>query len=219
MATKKPKSTGKQKSGTKASPPAMTPQQQALWSAMTHIQKTVAPYLLAGKQYAEAYRLARPDQAARMKKSTLTNTAWQIANNKNVVAWLEAMREQIISNAIMTREEALERLSIIARANLNDLIDFGEYRLGEENGQPIIQSTWRIKPQAQMTPEAIATISEITSGKEGIKIKQHSALAALKQLSEMMGWDAPVKVQPLEPKSLDDFYNDVDEADETGADT
>jgi phage terminase small subunit len=36
----------------------------------------------------------------------------------------------------------------------------------------------------------MSAISELTTGKDGIKLKMHDPKAAIKQLAEMQGWDA-----------------------------
>ena len=109
---------------------------------------------------------------------------------------MDAMKLQAVSEAVMTRTEALEKLSALARTDLKDLVEFGEYELGSdpESGEPIIQSSWRIKSSALQDPAKMAAISELTASKEGIKIKTHSPLTAIKQLSDMQGWDAAKKV-------------------------
>jgi phage terminase small subunit len=40
----------------------------------------------------------------------------------------------------------------------------------------------------------MAAISELTAGRDGIKIKTHSPLDAIKQLSKMQGWETAQKV-------------------------
>ena len=95
----------------------------------------------------------------------------------------------------MTRTEAMEKLSALARTDLKDLVEFGEYELGSDaEGNPIVQSSWRIRDSALQDPAKMAAISELTASKEGIKIKTHSPLAAIKQLADMQGWDAAKKV-------------------------
>ena len=44
-------------------------------------------------------------------------------------------------------------------------------------------------------PLQAASISEVTAGKDGIKIKQHSPLQAMKMLSDMQGFNAPMKTE------------------------
>ena len=45
----------------------------------------------------------------------------------------------------------------------------------------------------------MAAISELTAGKDGLKIKLHDPKAAIKQLAEMRGWEAPKKTELTGP--------------------
>lgn len=197
----------------KKSAPTMTPEQQELFDKLTPLLKAMAIPLLHGKARTDAYREAKGPAADKMNPCTLRSAAFRAYNSPDLQAWLTAMNSEMVSQWIMSREEALERLTIIGRANLGDFVDFGEFLVGTgEDGKPVLQATWKLKDQAKVDPDLMAAVSELTAGRDGLKIKLHPALAALKQLSEMQGWDAPVKVQPLQPKTLDDFYNDVNQA-------
>ena len=41
----------------------------------------------------------------------------------------------------------------------------------------------------------MASIAEVTAGKDGIKIKQHSPLTAMKQLADIEGYNKPQKIE------------------------
>ncbi|MNC82273.1 hypothetical protein D3C81_1805280 [compost metagenome] len=49
----------------------------------------------------------------------------------------------------------------------------------------------------------MALISELTAGKEGIKIKTHSQREALQLLGKFRGWEAPQKVAATNGKGED----------------
>jgi hypothetical protein len=38
---------------------------------------------------------------------------------------MDAMKDEAVSEAIMSRKEAMEKLSVLARTDLKDLVDFG----------------------------------------------------------------------------------------------
>ncbi len=126
------------------------------------------------------------------------------------------MADHIVNPAIMSRNEMMERLSGLARTNMNDLVTWGiqgdteasdKEDDSKNQGQ---QSVWVIKPSAIQDPTKIASISELTAGKEGFKIKQHSPLAAMKQLAELAGYEAPTKTDltssdgSMSPKQMTD---------------
>lgn len=171
----------------------MNPEQKELFDQLTALQQRVATNVLAGMSQRAAYM----HSGGKAESDTSADTsASEIMNNPKVKAFVDAMKEAAVSEAIMTRKEALEKLSVLARTDLKDLVDFGEYDIGvdELTGHPVIQASWKIKPQALQDPRKMAAISELTAGKEGIKIKTHSPLEAIKQLSKMQGWDAAQKM-------------------------
>lgn len=177
---------------------ALTPKQESFCLA----------YLETGNA-SEAYR--RSYSAGGMKPETINKRASELLANGDVAGRLKELNKAAVTAAVMTRTEALEKLSALARTDLKDLVEFGEYELGsdEETGDPVIQSSWRIKPSVLQDPAKMAAISELTAGKEGIKIKTHSPLAAIKQLSDMQGWNAAQKLDhtssdgSMTPQSVD----------------
>lgn len=169
----------------------LTAEQQQLFDVLTPLQKKFVTHLLNGKNQTAAYRAAggkaKTDEAAR-------SSASQILTKLNVQAFLASVQYEAVSDAIMTYEEAMERLTVMGRARLRDLVEFSEHDMGkDENGQPIIQAVWRFKDSVKQTPELLDAIAELTAGKEGIKLKLHDARGAIKQLAEMRGWEAPKK--------------------------
>jgi phage terminase small subunit len=78
----------------------------------------------------------------------------------------------------MTRDEALQRLSSLARTRLSELVVFTD-------------KGWDMLPSALQDPEKLAAIAELTATKDGPKIKLHSPLAAIKQIAEIQGWTLP----------------------------
>lgn len=171
----------------------MTPDQKFLFDQLTSLQQRVATNVLAGMTQRAAYRLAG-GQAE--DDGVADSSASEILSNPKVKAFLDAMKEEAVSEAVMTRKEAMEKLSLLARTDLKDLVDFGSYELGvdEESGNPIIQAAWKIKPSALQDPKQMAAISELTAGRDGIKIKTHSQIEAIKQLAKMQGWESAQKV-------------------------
>jgi phage terminase small subunit len=170
----------------------VTPEQKQLFDKLTELQQRTAINVLAGMTQRAGY-YAAGGTASNDESADATVSA--LLSNIKVKAFMDAMKEEAVSAAVMTRTEALEKLSALARTDLKDLVEFGEYELGSdpESGDPIIQSSWRIKPSALQDPVQMAAIAELTASKEGIKIKTHSPLAAIKQLSDMQGWNAAEK--------------------------
>lgn len=170
----------------------LTEEQKALFDALTALQKRFVAHLLNGANQTEAYRKA----GGRAKGDGERSKANQIVTNSNVQAFLKSVQYQAINEAIMTRTEALERLSKMGRTSLSDIADFRNCLIGEdEEGDPVYQASWSFRDSALQDPEAMAAVAELTTGKDGIKLKMHDPKAAIKQLGEMMGWEAPKKTE------------------------
>ena len=171
----------------------LTGEQKALFDALTTLQKKFVTQLLKGKNQTDAYKTAggkaKTDESARASAS-------QILTNVNVQAFLKCVQYEAVNEAIMTYEEAMERLSVMGRTSIADLATFGTQVVGEDDdGNSLTQSVWSFKNASELKPEQMAAISELTAGKDGLKIKLHDPKAAIKQLAEMRGWEAPKKTE------------------------
>ena len=149
-------------------------------------------YLKTGNA-SEAYRQAY--NPVNMKPATINRRAHDLMVNGKIQARLEELNAAAVSNAVMSRQEALERLSRFARIDLADLVEFGEYELAEDRqGRPVIQTTWKIRDAILQDPDALSAIAELNASKDGIKIKTHSPLQAIQQLAKMQGWESAQKI-------------------------
>ncbi|EKN4689876.1 terminase small subunit [Yersinia ruckeri] len=174
----------------------LTSEQKALFDALTQLQKKFVTQILKGKNQTDAYRKA----GGKAKGDNLRKAAHQIATNIDVEAFLKSVQHATANEAIMTYEEAMERLTLMGRTSIADLATFGTHLVGEDDdGNPIIQSVWSFKNASELKPEQMAAISELTAGKDGLRIKLHDPKAAIKQLAEMRGWEAPKKTELTGP--------------------
>lgn len=190
----------------------MNKEQKELFDQLTTLQQEVALNSISGMSDADAYRnssgKAKTDSAMRASAS-------EILANPNVKAFTDAMKAEAVRNAVMSREEMLERLSSLARVNMSDLIEWQTAQADEETGE-LSQTLWVIKDSAMSDTLKMASISEVTASKDGIKIKQHSPLTAMKQLADLAGYNAAQKYDhtssdgSMSPsgKNLDDFYGE-----------
>lgn len=190
----------------------MTPEQQDLFSVLTQLQQRVATNVLAGMSQKEAYI-----QAGGKANTTDNNTracASEILANPNVKAFMDSMKMQAVSDAIMTREEAMKILTQMARGNLTDIVKFRTAHIGKdmETGEDIRQTAWELDESLQETaPEKLTIISELEVGKSGPKIKQHSKSAAIALLAKMGGWEAAQKFEHAGPGGGPILTKDVSE--------
>lgn len=172
----------------------MNADQKFLFDQLTQLQQRVATNVLSGMSQRQAYIMAGGSATA---ENSIDATASELLSNPKVSAFMDAMKIEAVSNAIMSRNEAMEKLTVLARTDLKDLVDFGSYEVGTdaESGNPVIQATWKVKPQALQDPKQMAAISELAAGRDGIKIKTHSPLEAIKQLAKMQGWESAQKIE------------------------
>lgn len=147
-----------------------------------------------------------------------------------VKEFYDSLIESAAENAVMSRTEALERLSLMGKARITDILEFEVVervvnvegvKERDEKMETKTETIWRIKESAELNELAAASIKSVTMTKFGPKIEMHDAAAAIKQLATMQGWEAPSKVDhtstdgSMSPqgvgnkgRSLDDFYKD-----------
>ncbi len=172
----------------------MSEEQKELFNDLTPLQQRVATNVISGMSNIDSYRAA--GGKAKSQESAEA-TVSELLSNPKVKAFVESMKQEALKGAVMTRQEMLERLSNLARVNMSDLISWHTVQSEDDDGNTIEQSIWSIKESAQMDPYVMASIAELTAGKEGFKIKQHSPLAAMKQLADMAGYNAAQKFDHL----------------------
>ena len=171
----------------------MTPEQKLLFDELTELQKRTATGVLAGMTQRQAYYAAGGQ--AKSDESADSAAATMLSNVK-VKAFTDSMQMQAVSDAIMTREEAMKELSAIGRGRLVDIVKFKTATIGKdlETGDDINQTVWEIDEELQQSdPDKLIIISELEVGKFGPKIKTHSKVAAIAQLAKMQGWESAAK--------------------------
>lgn len=198
----------------------MTPEQQELFDKLTQLQQRVATNVLAGMSQRAAYF-----QAGGSAKTDLSAdaTVSELLSNPNVKSFMDAMKRQAVSDAIMSRDEAMAILTQLARGNLVDIVKFKTANVGKdmETGEDLNQTAWTIDESLQETdPEKLIIISELEVGKNGPKIKQHSKSAAIALLAKMQGWESAQKVEvknidvprptaDMKPEDAEKAYRDL----------
>lgn len=189
----------------------MTPEQQDLFGVLTQLQQRVATNVLAGMSQRQAYYAA----GGKAKNDvSADSTVYEILSSPQVKAFMDSMKLQAVSDAIMSREEAAKILTQLSRGNLTDLVKFQTVVAGKnmETGEDVYQTVWSIDEDLQeKDPEKLIIISELEVGKSGPKIKQHSKTAAIAQLSKMMGWEAAQKFEHSGPGGGPILSKDVTE--------
>lgn len=171
----------------------LTDEQIEAGSKLTKLQReTVINIECHGMSQVKAYQKA----GGKCKGKAAEAAASRLLSNVKVKAFRATFVKESINKGVMSREEALERLSIAARIRITDVCEFEDKQIGEdENGNPVMQTVWVTKNSKDIDPDIAACIKSVTVTRNGPKIELHDQLAALKQLADMQGWNAPQKHQ------------------------
>lgn len=171
----------------------LTPEQIDLARDLTNLQRMTVLNQFLGMSPVDSYKAAggkaKNDQSAAASVS-------RMLKDVKVRAFNDSLLESVTSNAIMTREEALEILSHQARTTIKDVARFRKTQVGEDDkGEPVYQAVWEMKGSDEITDEQARSITEVSAGKDGLKLKLHDQKAAIKQLADMEGWNAAQRVE------------------------
>ncbi|MBO1361788.1 terminase small subunit [Acetobacter sacchari] len=170
-------------------------------------RRFVEVYLSNGENAAEAYRVAYsrtcPDATARANGSRLLKNANIVHLISRAQRAAKKRTDRIVDRYAINKEKVLLELARIGFADVTDVVNVvedGETRRVE------------IKATADLSEDvrrAISEISETTneSGDRTIKVKQHSKLTALQQISKILGYDKPT---PQDDGAVDDMAGDPD---------
>jgi len=170
----------------------LTPEQRKLAAKLTHLQKWTIIHAVSGMSKYEGYVKA----GGKGNKRSGNNSIGKMMEKSSVLAFYDSLVNSAAAKAVMTREEALETLTKIARTTVKDVVRFKDARIGEdEDGNPVYQTVWQLKDYDTLDSGTAAAIAELSTGRDGFKFKLHSQTGAIKQLSDLEGWDAPKKLE------------------------
>ncbi len=130
--------------------------------------------MVAGKGVLQAYKEAGYSGAG---KGSIVNAS-KMAHSSEVAARVAELKNQIgegfVERAIVTQEEVLNELKRIGFSNLRKAAEWNNGRVHLFDSRTIDDDT-------------AAAISEVSEGKEGVKIKLHNKFAALEALGRHLG--------------------------------
>lgn len=169
----------------------MTPDQQALADACTNLQRLTVLGVIAGKTQRQAYYDAGGKAATDEAADT---SAYEIMSKPEPKAFYDSLLAEAVDKAIMTRSQALARLSLVADTRITDILEFETVDVSSDDGESKTETIWRMKESVELQERAAASIKSVTMTKFGPKIEMYDATAAIGQMAKMQGWDAPEKV-------------------------
>jgi len=170
----------------------LTQEQLDMYGALTELQKNVALKKLLGLPDVEAYRQGG---GKAIGMNSQTTSASEIINNPNVSQFIDSFNCHVVADAVMTRQEMLERLTAMARTDITDLVTISNKVVAEgSEGEEVEQSFWALKDEQDMKNGGVSAISELSSSREGLKIKIHDQKTAMKQIADIEGFNAAVRL-------------------------
>ena len=162
---------------------------QALFAELTDLQQRTVTNVLKGMSQRQAYLTAG---GKAVSATSIDSSASEILNNRKVRRYLELIRGAEHDETIMGRDEMRRRLTVLARTDLKDLVEFDEVVVRGTNRK---QTVGRLRDEDQVDPLKRAAITELTVTHRRQKINTHSALADIKQLAHLDGLEAPKRTE------------------------
>lgn len=187
--------------------------QIAAYAKLTKLQRGFVAHWLQGKTPTESHRLAG---GKARKESHRAQLASEILNRPDVqdfIALFHSAYAEPLAKTVMTRDEMAERLTLIARTTLDDVLIMSNKTLYDEHGELAQQGSWSLRDPENMRGAGVGMLNEMTVSKQGIKIKTHDQVAAMRQLADLMGWNkqqVELSGEVITKRALKDFYGDDD---------
>jgi len=173
----------------------LTSEQLDMASKLTQLQRKFVLELIKPKT---SQRQAYLNAGGTAKtESAQDQSASQIISNPKVKAFYNSLLSCIASDSIMSKQEALERLSKSARATIHDICTFKFVEVvskdSEGNEKIEMNTVWEMKCTDEIDPVIAASIKSVTFTKSGPKIEMYDSNGSIKILADMQGWNAPRK--------------------------
>lgn len=170
--------------------PDLTEEQLALANQLTKLQReTVINIECHGMTQVKAYQAA----GGKSKGKAAEANSSRLLSFDKVKEFRATFVKQSISKGVMSREEALERLSLHARIKITDICTFKLVELEDAEGNIITNTVWEMKNAEDIDPEVAACIKSVVFTKNGPKIELYDANGSIKLLADMQGWNAAQK--------------------------
>lgn len=191
----------------------MTPEQQALSEKLTKLQRAVVLGVVAGKSQRQAYYDAGGNANSEAAADTVVSRMFR---DVEVSDFYESLIAEAAKGAVLTRERALERLTLMAETEITDILEFRTIEVQKVGKDGEIETdketTWLMKDSPEIERRARAAIKSVTMTKQGPKIEMYDSSAAIAQIAKMQGWDAPTKVANTDSQGNDVPVQNVDSA-------
>jgi phage terminase small subunit len=169
----------------------LTTKQKALMKNLTPLQKKFAIHMCETGDRVKSYKLAGGKAKTQAAQAA---GASELLYKPQVKAFYDALIERAADEAVMSKSEALARLSRSAKVTITDICDFEQIEVGvKSNGTKIFQTVWTIKNSEDIPEHVAACIKSVSKTTTGMKLELHDSHGAIKQLAEMLGWNEAQK--------------------------
>ena len=174
----------------KAKQVELTPEQEAAAATLTKLQReTVINIECYGMSQVKAYQAA----GGKSKGKNAEANASRLLSFDRVIKFRATFVKETLRDGIMSRDEALERLSKHARIKITDICDFKYVEMEQEDGEVVTTTVWTMKNAEDIDPDVAACIKSVAMTKNGPKIELYDANGSIKLLADMQGWNAAQK--------------------------
>ncbi len=196
----------------------MNKKQREIYDTLTTLQRSVALAKIGDPTLndTDAY-LAGGGKAK--GSDSIRASAYDVLTHPSVVRFIDSFKEAVVSAKVMSREQMMEDLSIIANASMFDICDLlhaDEELMNVETGEVFTGTeSFTLKRTSDIKPEHKKLIRSMKMGRYGIEVTLIDPMQARKMLADMQGFNAPIKTETQINGSLGlkDISND-DLADE-----
>ncbi len=161
--------------------------QEDLAEKLTRLQRRFVLFLVGSNMSQRQAYLAAGGKAK--TESTQDASASEILSNPKVRAFYDSLMAEAQTDSVMSKAEALERLSKQARIKITDICTFKSVELETPNGM-VRNTVWEMKDAEDIDPDVAACIKSVTFTKAGPKIELYDSNGTIKLMADMLGWNA-----------------------------
>lgn len=151
----------------------MTDEQKAMFDDLTPLQQKVAISVISGMSNIDAY-YAGGGKAK--NKAAAEAVVSRMLSNAKVKSFIDSMKEVAVNSAVMSRQEMMETLTRFSRVNL-PLNKLGFLELDS------------------LSSDQLEALEQVQITEDGVKVKNYSKLASMKQLAELAGYNEAQKIE------------------------
>ncbi len=157
---------------------------------LTVKENSFAAKIIEGLDPSPALRASKY-KTKNMNANTIKCKAQQLLKKEHIRHTIENAKKLQLHKSIMTREQALKRLSSHANIKITDIYDFTFGETGKDKeGAPVQGVIWKLKNIEDIHPDVVVCIKSIGGGRNGPVVELYDSDGAIKQLCAMQGWNA-----------------------------